>query len=416
MNIAYFPLIYQDELFYSVLSRFYKHTGLLSNRDALKLVYGNVNSKIDGFFLGKISPELKEAALKQKPLEEIIMENTLFSYYARFLDFGESFSKVLNGEALSLPRNKDRYLKKCPLCCKEDRENYGEAYYHRSHQILSCCTKHRCRLISTNIKISKDNRISFIPLEEDKFDEVLFPTEREYMFDIYREEFLNYPVYRGSFLNTKLIKEKIGNRSLKQVFGELRDFYNDSNIYSLKEHFYISKILNGIKTDPDSILELTFYLDIKIEELFASEKEESEKRELVIKKQRDYTNWEEEDKKYLPLVKEKIQEFKTSNPPKRITVRAISQEFNFPSKRMDKLSSCKKEVINNEESYDDFRIRKIIWAINKCHKEGIPLNWNKVYILTSIMTRYKKQLLEKILNKEYTVNNYYEEVLIRILQ
>ena len=78
MKIAYFPEIYEDELFYSALARFYKHSGLLSNRDALRLIYGNVNGKIDGFFLGKLSSEIKEAVLKQKSLQELIYENTLY--------------------------------------------------------------------------------------------------------------------------------------------------------------------------------------------------------------------------------------------------------------------------------------------------------------------------------------------------
>lgn len=29
----------------------------------------------------------------------------------------------------------DRYLKYCPICAEEDRQKYGEAYWHRSHQI-----------------------------------------------------------------------------------------------------------------------------------------------------------------------------------------------------------------------------------------------------------------------------------------
>jgi len=415
MKIAYFPEIYEDELFYSALARFYKHSGLLSNRDALRLIYGNVNGKIDGFFLGKLSSEIKEAVLKQKSLQELIYENTLYPYYARFMNFEESFSKALFGEAISLPRtNKDRYLKYCPLCCKEEKETLGEAYYHRSQQVLNSCTRHKCKLLSTGIKISKDNRISFIPLEYDKFDEVEPVSEKEHMFDLYRRRLFSLPIEHNMFLNTELIKEKIGKRTSKELFEEIRDFYNGSNIFFIKESFYITKILNGIRFDTDSIMELSFFLGIDIKDLFTDTKEILVKKQFVIKKEKVYTDWNIEDTFYLPLVKEKINEYKSSNPPKRITVRAISQEFNFPPKRIDKLPICKEEIIKNEESYDDFRIRKINWAINKCKLEGIPINWNKISILTNIMPKYKNQLLTKI--KKESNNNFNKELLIRILE
>ncbi|MDE6055387.1 MAG: TniQ family protein [Lachnospiraceae bacterium] len=53
-----------------------------------------------------------------------------------------------------LPRTEDnQWLKYCPLCAGEDRERYGETYWHRRHQIrnMNVCTRHKCRLKSSKV-------------------------------------------------------------------------------------------------------------------------------------------------------------------------------------------------------------------------------------------------------------------------
>jgi len=39
-------------------------------------------------------------------------------------------------------------MRVCPLCVKEDRERYGETYWHLSHQLqgIDVCHKHGCYL------------------------------------------------------------------------------------------------------------------------------------------------------------------------------------------------------------------------------------------------------------------------------
>ncbi len=65
-------------------------------------------------------------------------------------------------------RMKTKYLRKnslcfCPLCMKQETEQFGEPYWHRLHQIpgVTCCPKHRVKLIQA-ITL-KDIRWKFIP-------------------------------------------------------------------------------------------------------------------------------------------------------------------------------------------------------------------------------------------------------------
>ena len=48
-------------------------------------------------------------------------------------------------------------LRYCPLCLQEDIEKYGEAYWHRAHQIwvMDKCHKHGCNLLDADMSLSK---------------------------------------------------------------------------------------------------------------------------------------------------------------------------------------------------------------------------------------------------------------------
>ena len=58
-------------------------------------------------------------------------------------------------------------LRICPICAAEDRARYGEAHWHRSHQIegIGTCHKHGCRLQPTAVERGpRKNRHAFIPV------------------------------------------------------------------------------------------------------------------------------------------------------------------------------------------------------------------------------------------------------------
>ena len=76
--------------------------------------------------------------------------------------------KNLSPLFLPIPYNKfDYYLRYCPCCVKEDREHFGEAFFHVEHQIveLHCCPIHGVKLIDTKIVNSKAHDATFVPLE-----------------------------------------------------------------------------------------------------------------------------------------------------------------------------------------------------------------------------------------------------------
>lgn len=111
------------------------------------------------------------------PLDELVLNHTMYPQYARFVPLEQKKTALfhLGHESCDvhhlfavLPRDEgERYLRFCPLCVKEDRETYGETYWHRKHQIrnMSICTKHKCRLMESSVPVKSEQSYTFFPAE-----------------------------------------------------------------------------------------------------------------------------------------------------------------------------------------------------------------------------------------------------------
>lgn len=152
MALGYFPKLYPDELLCSAVARYRVHTmasvlsqvnrELYNNQDRYTSVALPHNLKLlheqIGQFVGMSPRELAHRA-------------TLFPYYAAFRD-ENARNRLLERMLEPNPQYKFKAssnlqlkrIKICPDCFAEDMERYGEAYWHRTHQ-LDCvhfCTAH----------------------------------------------------------------------------------------------------------------------------------------------------------------------------------------------------------------------------------------------------------------------------------
>lgn len=159
--LSFFPTPYPDELWYSVLSRYFAYSGYFAkcrnnsvNRDLL----GNRMRRYVPFYGTNLNNFLTQLPNNFITADEIILQHTLYPYYARFFDASrkENALQTMLGEGkqhsslMLLMGNEqtktkhDKYLRYCPFCSQEDMEQYGETYWHRIHQIddLRICPKH----------------------------------------------------------------------------------------------------------------------------------------------------------------------------------------------------------------------------------------------------------------------------------
>ena len=169
--------IYPGESFYSYIARLYAHSGLLWNTGIAKEILSRPSEYVNHNFVNVLNKDFRKQLETYISFEEILMEHTLFKYYVRFLPKDKrtkAYEIAMRNETnlsfkyLPIPViRKDYYLRYCPRCAKEDRNKYGECYFHIEHQIpeIHCCDKHKIKLIDTQIRNSESYDSTFIPLE-----------------------------------------------------------------------------------------------------------------------------------------------------------------------------------------------------------------------------------------------------------
>ena len=454
--ITFFPNFYPDELLYSLLSRYYSKSGYPAYIFAAEDLFENKFVKPDVEFLNPLKKEVIEIIIKTTTMESIIKDHTMFPYYGRFIKKErreKSYETLLktNGSIynlLAIPTNKEkRYLRYCPYCVEEDREKYGETYWHRIHQMMGVdvCPIHSCKLISSSVLISSRDSPKLITAEEEINPysvKILSGNKTEinlskYIMKVFKSDIdINNNICVGKFLHsqmygTKYVSVRGQQRKMNLICSDFNEKYKDVDI-TFKESWQIQKLLNGYRTNTYEVCMFAMFLDIPPdmltnmtlpyktqEEIFDEKVKELHKEGLnyqeiakilnasynVVKpigenlygtyhskpKQRkdriNYSGkWNQIDIDTLPLVRDAIKSLNGDEEiaPKRITVYAVEKFLNLPSKRIYYLPMCKVEILKNKETQEEFWARKIIWGVRKITRENLSLNLTRIESLTNI--------------------------------
>jgi hypothetical protein len=163
--IGFFPNVYPDEVLYSLCARY-------SDRVQYSRA-GSVNFELFGSYFrwgdvglpGRLNHLVSALPTKQTySVEDFIYNNTLFPFYAPFFPAERvgRLLKVIKGSTDAVKQSlagtfnssikPTVQLRFCPACVAEDRSNYGECYWHRSHQApgVSVCPSHLSFLESSD--------------------------------------------------------------------------------------------------------------------------------------------------------------------------------------------------------------------------------------------------------------------------
>ncbi len=178
MGISYFPDIYEDELIYSVLARYFVHSGYLHSIDATQSIFLR-RTKGDKEFVKHLKPEIVNMFTKNMTMEELFEGHTMYPFYGRFIDgtrrntafqallsMDGDFSKLFS--VPNLRKGEHRYMRFCPACVLNDREKHGETYWHRLHQMrhVNLCPIHGCNLIDSSVSLDSKEWSFLISAEE----------------------------------------------------------------------------------------------------------------------------------------------------------------------------------------------------------------------------------------------------------
>ncbi len=364
----------------------------------------------------------KMAIEKMYPLDKLVLQHTMYPQYARFIPasqkktalyrLGNDFCDAHHLFAI-LPRSeKEQYLKFCPICAKEDRQNYGETYWHRKHQIrnIMICPRHHCYLEDSSIPAKSELSFTLFPAEiavdgrNATFTEnsVLqqFAEYMERIFDAPWDFDNNVPLsailYHG-LKQTKYLKPSGRSRYTKQLSDDMSLFYSKLGMNEIATINQIQRELLGERFDFSVTCQIGFYIGMSPEELIFSvltpaqiEQEQSShyiKNSLPI-------DWAQYDKETAPAMERLCKEVyygtaSESGRPERVGEKLVYRELGLLGHQLENMPVSKAIFERYKESYPESWARKLIWAYRKLKEErqNSPFFWSDMRRLSGVKKR-----------------------------
>jgi hypothetical protein len=203
-------------------------------------------------------------------MESFIAEHTMLPYYIRFLPL-ERRRKAMDlllamdrtfYDAIYVRQKKSerrQYMRYCPMCAAADREQHGETYWHRKHQLpgVEICMEHRCRLENSSNGITVESQRfklihaemvipQYTPVNLDVSD--LEYQLSDYVMQIFDADMdFDSDVSTGKFLQSRLEGTPYTSLRGEQVFARklyaaLSEHYQELPQNTLEAWWYVQKV------------------------------------------------------------------------------------------------------------------------------------------------------------------------------
>ena len=249
-------------------------------------------------FINSYTPAAVQAITRDISMEEVIEKHTMFPCYGRFLPkerrqkaFQSLVSMTGNyHNLLTIPQSKTgevRCLRYCPACAANDREQYGEAYWHRIHQLIGIrmCPIHRCYLIDSDVIISGQATPSLKTAEEiiPQSEPCVFAdNEIEIRLAVYMAEVFQAHIDMDSCVTVgDFLHSQMANTQYRSVRGEQRNialFHADftEHYRNLSQNWFTElwqtqKVLTNDRVNFYEICLMAMFLGITTDELVRME-------------------------------------------------------------------------------------------------------------------------------------------------
>lgn len=181
-TLGFFPTPYSDELFYSLVARYHAQLEFLGQKEIIGAIFSSRTAaaihdlpcRLETFYR-QLSPRTLLTPAR------LIYQHTLYPFYRPFLPVSrariifewmrrEGKGSSIHGTigAMASGVRVLSCLRFCPDCVEDDRRNFREAYWHRSHQLpgIGLCHKHLVYLRESGVSVSsRQQKYTFVPLE-----------------------------------------------------------------------------------------------------------------------------------------------------------------------------------------------------------------------------------------------------------
>ena len=393
--ITYLPEIYPDELVYSWFCRYAVHSGYI-NSQVLRELYSKKSDTPIKEFIGNLNPEARECIDKMYPLRDLVLNHTMYPQYARFIPLEQKKDALYklcyeNCDAhhlfAVLPRcEKERYLKYCPICTSEDRQRYGETYWHRKHQIrnMGICPKHKCKLQDSSVSAKSMNIYNFSAAE------IAIPDSEEYIpvdnplqirFAEYTEQVFDAPVdlkkdvpisatLYYAMKDTEYMKTE-NCRYMTKFVEDMTLFYEKIELNEIASISRIQKtLLTGRGYDFSIACQIAFFLGMELEELTdpqLSEEQIKQEAESHYIKGSTTPEWEEYDQKMSIAIESVAADIYSGaadnlGKPEKVTEKLMCKILGIKAHRLENMPKSRAVLDKYSESYPESWARKLVWA------------------------------------------------------
>ena len=292
---VYLPEIYPDELVYSWLARYYIKTGYIRYSFVAEELFQRKTTRPDIEFVNQYTTSVLQAMTEKIPMREVIEKHTMFPYYGRFVPKerrNQAFTAMVQTKGnyhnlLPMPKRKknaERFLRYCPICVENDRSQYGEAYWHRIHQLqgVAICSVHRCYLLDSHVEISGKASPTLIAAETIILDEssnlLLCQNDIEcrladYVTKVFQAELdLQCDIIAGRFLHSRMESTPYRSvrgeqRNISLLHTDFMEYYKKLPDSNFSELWQIQKVLTGDRINSYEICMLAMFLDISVADL-----------------------------------------------------------------------------------------------------------------------------------------------------
>lgn len=435
----YFPPIYPDELIYSWFARYSVYAGCIGSKIAISQLLYSTSNNPSVEFIGHLNENAEKQIEKVYSLDDLIINHTMFPQYARFLsgkEKKEALEKIKkycdpHKAVTILPRNnKEKYLKYCPLCVKEDRDTYGETFWHRKHQIrnVNVCLVHQCKLEDSIVAATTQKTFTLQPAEVAvKITKPTFIENTEQInFSKYAIELFEADMKENSNINVRAViynsmastKYRRGQqRHMSQFADDLQAFYKGSGINSIASINQIQRVMLSESKEFSAICQIAYFLKISVKDLLKSDRVAvvQEKKSHYVKN-RMIINWDKFDRENVVRFEQFCKGIYngTANDngrPERISEKMIYKFLGITSYGFKNMPKCKAVYEKYAESYEESWARKIVWAYNKLQQDEdvSVIYWSHLKKLSGV----KKEAYHKAVPflKKYTDSGTYEDIM-----
>ncbi len=294
--LLFFTDPYEEEILYSTVARYHYYSGNVNYKDTLEEVFGSrtcIPSIALPSKLNFVSEQLKHNRLYET--KYLINKHTLFPLYIPFLPLER---RVSLEKEMMFSDGKGLYTKTgivagsictknalyyCTECVNQDIDLYGEAFFHRVHQVqgVFVCPIHFCYLKKYSYYKKVQSRLEFIRLNEDVIDYntvfeedetiskhlIMIANSAQFLlendFRDYTQSII-YDMYQ-SLLSDHGYKTLNGMIKQKELYDSFKSYYSDrllnmleSNIDNIDEHNWLKMIARKPKKTIHPIRNILF--------------------------------------------------------------------------------------------------------------------------------------------------------------